>query len=161
MGKNIYLSLLLFFSNLLLPSALASYTISPTHIKISNNDPIGELNIKNRTDSYKTLQLMIKKRNSGQDKQSYSDTKDIIISPIICKVPPNGTQLVRLKIKDLNLKLNNFNRGYKLVIKELPTYKILNSNLLNLSILLNMEVPVTISKTNVSYSQINKKLSKK
>ncbi len=119
-----------------------SYMVSPVRIFMKPKDRVFAVTLRNEGDSEVFLQADIHiwtQKKDGTDELTITD--DLILSPPIIKLPPFGTQVVRLARllpPDLSKQLT-----YRLIIREVP--EINPKQGINIPIALAFSIPVFIT----------------
>lgn len=134
---------LFLFSIFILPTlSYANFTIAPVKLKINNNEKIAAISVKNNTNEAKSFQLIIYKVIFEDGKEVQKETKDLIVTPAMFKIPAGKTQLIRVAIKSNNM-YSTIEDGYKISVKELP--RRLNAEGAHVQLVTEFKVPVSIS----------------
>lgn len=118
MIKHFYKKLILLLICIFPTFSYASFTISPVRLKINKDQKIAALTIKNGSNDVKNFQLISYKVDNISGKESETETKDLMITPVMFKILPGKTQLIRVAIK--NKMYNTKENGYTISVKELP-----------------------------------------
>lgn len=103
----------------LLPAcAFATYTISPVELTVGKDKEMSSLTIKNENDHERHFQLMIFKKVKENNTEVLKETKDVIATPLVFKLPTGKEQLVRVRLK--NDMYATAEKAYVVSVKELP-----------------------------------------
>jgi len=124
-------------------TALGSYSITPISVTIKPEVKVASLTFKNDSKEEKSFQLTVLHQNMGHEE--YKESKDLIATPSIFKVSGEGSQLIRVAIRnDLAKEGNN----YRLSIKELPAKVPVKGHLV--AIVPDFRIPVRISSVDIT-----------
>ena len=140
MKKGLYTKLSLMILCILPTIAYASFTITPVKIKITKDEKITSLTLKNNSELLKHFQLLIFRVENENGKEVLKETKDLTVTPAMFKVKPGGSQMVRVAIKNKMYSVKE--DGYRLSVKELP-HKI-NPEGAHVQLVTEFKVPVSI-----------------
>lgn len=110
--KSFSIIVFLLFSS----SAFANYGIMPVKLEINKEKKITSFKFKNNLSVQKVFQVTIVKKDKDG---SYKVSEDLIATPIVFKVLPKRTQLVRVASKKA-LEEYSEDDEYRVLIKELP-----------------------------------------
>lgn len=145
--------------------ANAAYiTVTPINLYLDNATTLTNFSLKNDSDEVATLQINAKKWQQVKGKDVYTDTKDIVLSPVIFSIKPHSKQIIRLGLRQ---PLNNTSEAtYRIITSELPV----NSDSIGktkkdtISVLLQIDMPLFIVPSavvqNMSF-QVKKKSANK
>ncbi len=100
---------------------IASFTISPINFFLDSDFKIASLNLKNVGSEKKYIQADILKWTRVNNKDVYTETQDLILTPNIFELGPNTSQLIRIA-KDAALP-NTRDSAYKIQLREIPNIK--------------------------------------
>jgi len=127
-------------------SLAGSFSISPVRVFLEPRDRAVALTIVNGADTEVVLQADVlhwSQDGAGQDRLEPSD--DVIVSPPILKVPPQGRQVVRLArlvMPDPQRQLT-----YRLLLREVPDTSRATQPGASLPIALALSIPIFLSPT--------------
>ena len=140
MKKSFYTKLSLLILCILPTFAYGSFTITPVKLKISKDEKIAALALKNDSNEVKHFQLIVYKVENVQGKEVLKETKDLTVTPVMFKIAPGKSQLVRIAIK--NKMYSVMEDGYRVSVKELP--KKINAEGARVQLVTEFKVPVSI-----------------
>lgn len=131
---------LLFCLMCLLPfsSALAGYSISPVRLYLKAEDKLTTLNISNGNDTEATFQLAVYKWTRVNGEDVYTESKDLLVTPVVFSFAPDKTQLIRIAQK--HNKVIKTEQSYRLFLKEVPSRQATENNSVN--VVLQFGVPI-------------------
>ena len=97
--------------------------ISPTQLVLAPYDSITTLSLTNADQIPITMQIDIKRWTQNHGKDDYTDTNDLIATPMMFEIPPNKTQIIRFA---LQYSMNrDHEQAYRIYLKEVvPHIKI-------------------------------------
>lgn len=99
--------------------------LEPTRLVFSNEEPVVTLHVSNPSDAKITMQLQLFRWSMQKDKNIYSPSDDIIISPPLFSIAAHQAQVVRFALSQPNLH-GAMQRTYRLSLLEvLPDPKTL------------------------------------
>ncbi len=101
-----------------LPSWSTSFTISPVQISWKSLQSTGALRITNPEDTPVRVQINAVSWKNVDGVETYSDTDDIIVNPLILFVGARKTQIVRLGLRSQVASAKE--ASYRLFIEEVP-----------------------------------------
>lgn len=88
----------------------------------------------------KHFQLIVYKVENVQGKEVLKETKDLTVTPVMFKIAPGKSQLVRIAIK--NKMYSVMEDGYRVSVRELP--KKINAEGARVQLVTEFKVPVSI-----------------
>lgn len=95
-----------------------SFQVNPVRVTLSASEPIGALTVHNTGDESTVIQLELVSWTQQNGKDVYTPTREILGTPPIFTVPPNGKQVVRVGLRrqaDAQRELT-----YRLFMQEVP-----------------------------------------
>jgi len=140
MKKSFYTKLSLLIFCILPTFAYGSFTITPVKLKINKDEKIAALTLKNDSKEVKHFQLIVYKVENEHGKEVLKETKDLTVTPVMFKIAPGKSQLVRIAIK--NKMYSVMEDGYRVSVKELP-HKV-NAEGAHVQLVTEFKVPVSI-----------------
>ena len=140
MKKSFYTKLSLLIFCILPTFAYGSFTITPVKLKINKDEKIAALTLKNDSNEVKHFQLIVYKVENEHGKEVLKETKDLTVTPVMFKIAPGKSQLVRIAIK--NKMYSVMEDGYRVSVKELP-HKV-NAEGAHVQLVTEFKVPVSI-----------------
>jgi fimbrial chaperone protein len=140
MIKHFYKKLSLLLICVLPTLAHASFTITPVKLKINKDEKIAAVTIKNDSNEVKNFQLIVYKVENIDGKETYKETKDLVVTPVMFKIQPGKSQLVRVAIKNKMYSVQE--NAYTLSVKELP-HK-MNKEGANVQLVTEFKIPVSV-----------------
>jgi hypothetical protein len=111
--KNLKFFVVIIFISLWSPLTLATFTISPTAIHFKKDETVASLSVRSHLDEKRHFQLELIKLDEHGNKQR--NNKDLLITPIMFKILPGKSQLIRVSRHN-----ENKTGKYELSIKVLP-----------------------------------------
>lgn len=123
--------------------AYGNYAITPVQLVIKEDSKITSLTLKNNQAEEKKFQLVVYKVVNNHGKETLIPTKDLLVTPVIFKIPAGQSQLIRVAVKDV--MYNHQKDGYRLAVKELPTPLVQEGNHVQFTVVFN--VPISIEST--------------
>jgi len=147
MKKNLYTKLFIFLISILPSLTYAGYNIAPVKVQLNKNKKIETMQFTNGNNKEGRFQLIVLKQQNKNGKSTYTEAKDVIVTPGMFKLAPSQTQTIRVAINS-NTIYGKQEDGYKLVIKELPhrDTRVANANFVNL--VTEFRVPISIDISN-------------
>jgi fimbrial chaperone protein len=136
------ISCLLAAAALWLPPALAgTFTISPLRVDLSREAPTAALTVRNEESAPVVVQAeaMLWSQAGGTDVLEL--TRDVLVSPAVFTLPPNGSQLVRVALRraaDARTELD-----YRLLLQEVPQKA--SADFTGLQVALRLSLPVFVA----------------
>jgi fimbrial chaperone protein len=140
MKKSFYTKLSLLILCILPTFSYGSFTITPVKLKINKDEKIDALTLKNDSNEVKHFQLIVYKVENVQGKEVLKETKDLTVTPVMFKIAPGKSQLVRIAIK--NKMYSVMEDGYRVSVRELP--KKINAEGARVQLVTEFKVPVSI-----------------
>jgi len=153
MKKSFYTKISLLLICILPSFAYASFTITPVKLKINKDEKIAALTLKNDSKEVKHFQLTVFKAENEHGKEVLKETKDLTVTPVMFKIAPGKSQLVRIAIK--NKMYSVMEDGYRVSVKELP-HKI-NAEGAHVRLVTEFKVPVSIEAEKMEADEKAKK----
>lgn len=132
------------------PVLAGTFSISPLRIELSSGVQTGAVTIRNQEATPVVVQAeaMLWEQDDGQDR--LTPTRDILVSPPVFTLPPNGSQLVRVALRrtaDARREL-----GYRLLLTEVPQQG--NPEVAQLSVALRLSLPIFVAPTSPARAQL-------
>ena len=153
MKKSFYTKISLLLLCILPSFAYASFTITPVKLKINKDEKIAALTLKNDSKEVKHFQLTIFKVENEHGKEVLKETKDLTVTPVMFKIAPGKSQLVRIAIK--NKMYSVMEDGYRVSVKELPHR--INAEGSHVRLITEFKVPVSIESEQMEAAEKDKK----
>jgi fimbrial chaperone protein len=132
-------------------SAMAgSFSVSPLRVEFGPQQKTGALTIKSRQDSEVVVeaQVMLWEQVDGEDR--LTPTRDVLISPVVFKLPPDGSQLVRVALQraaDPKRELS-----YRLILTEVAQQS--DPDFTGLNVALRISLPIFVTPSTTSAGQL-------
>lgn len=138
-------------------SASAGYLISPVRLYLKPEDKLTTLNITNGNDTTSTFQLAIYKWTRENGKDVYTESKDLLVTPIIFNFAPDKTQLIRIAQKHNSTITTE--QSYRLFLKEVPSRKSSENNSIN--VVLQFGIPIFLVPSHPNNGELKCKITDK
>lgn len=110
-------NILIFFSFFCL-DALADLAVTPPLLQFKGDDKFNEVTIKNESNKDRLFNISIKKWSQENGEDTYTDTDDLFILPIMAQVKPNSEKVIRVILKKPASEAAQ--NSYRLFIREAP-----------------------------------------
>jgi len=120
--------------------AMADYSISPVKVFFNTNDKMASISLKNGNDDEANFQLALYKWTRVDGKDVYEESKDLTVTPVIFKIKPGESQLIRLAPK--TTFKTGVEKAYRLFLKELPSRQSTEANVIN--VVMQFGVPIFV-----------------
>ena len=141
-ARNLLIGLLASAVTIALPSApvwAGSFSVSPLRVDFSPRSQTGALTIRSRQDADVVIeaQVMAWTQIDGEDR--LTDTRDVLVSPVVFSLPANGSQLVRVALQhaiDPERELS-----YRLILTEVPQ----TTEFSGLNVALRISLPIFVA----------------
>lgn len=137
--KN-FISLFFTFISFFPGLVFASYSISPVQLNIHKEAKIASMTVSNESEKDKHFQLTVYKRSNMSGKESYVETKDLIATPGMFKIPAGKSQLIRVAMK--NAMYDQRPSAYRVAVRELPRDLLVRGSHVNL--VAEFKIPISI-----------------
>jgi fimbrial chaperone protein len=120
-----------------------TFSVSPLRVDLSSVLQTGALTIRNQQDAEVAVeaQVMLWEQVDGQDR--LTPTRDVLVSPVVFTLGPNGSQLVRVALQrpaDTQRELS-----YRLILTEVPPQA--TPEFSGLSVALRLSLPIFVAPT--------------
>lgn len=142
--RNLLVSLLASMAACALPSAQAvagTFSISPVRVDLAAQSTTGVVTIRNQEDHPVVVQAETKLWQQTSAGDQLEPTRDVLVTPAVFTIPPQGSQLVRVALRreaDPRVELS-----YRLILTEVPQQAAPGFSGLNMA--LQMSLPVFIA----------------
>jgi fimbrial chaperone protein len=125
------------------PVHAGTFSVSPLRVELSRKVQTGALTIRNRQDAQVVVeaQAMLWEQSDGEDR--LTATRDVLVSPVVFTLPPNGSQLVRVALRrppDAQRELS-----YRLILSEVPPRA--EQGFTGLNVALRLSLPIFVEAT--------------
>ncbi len=111
------LSLLLGFA-LAVPAAAGSFTVAPTRVELTPDDPVGAVEVTNRGPSAVLLQLELYRWHAPDGRERLDPTRDLLAVPPLFRLAPGESRTIRV---GLRVPFPEEREGsWRLVVAEVP-----------------------------------------
>jgi fimbrial chaperone protein len=137
--------------------AMASYSISPVRLYLKAEDKLTTLNISNGNDTEATFQLAIYKWTRVNGEDVYTESKDLLVTPVVFSFAPDKTQLIRIAQRH-NTAIKT-EQSYRLFLKEVPSRQSSENNAVN--VVLQFGVPIFLMPAKSNSGDLKCNLSSK
>lgn len=121
-------------------ASAGSFSVTPVRATLSASQAVGMLTVNNTGDKPAVIQLEVLKWSQQDGKDVYMPTRDVLATPPIFTVPPQGRQTIRVGLRskpDAQTELS-----YRLFLREVPPPP--EPGQQGLQIALHMSLPVFI-----------------
>jgi fimbrial chaperone protein len=132
----------------------ASFSVEPTRIFLKNSPQIA-LKVGNAGESEVFVQSELMAWVQQDEKDVYTTSRDILVSPPMFKIPPGGEQTVRVRL--MRGDTSKLERAYRLFLQEVPQSQ---SNQSMVSTTLKMGVPIFIQTEKTDPVQLSWRASR-
>lgn len=131
-------------------SAAGSFSVSPTRIELGPSQRVAVLTLHNADSAPLTVQasLMNWSQDAGQDQ--YAETHDLLGTPPVFTLPPNGDQIVRIALRrpaDARREL-----PYRIFFQEVPQQS--QPGFSGLNVALRIGLPIFVSPTGAADARL-------
>jgi len=123
------------------PACAGTFSISPLRLELSTGNPTGALTIRNREGTPVVIQAeaMLWQQADGEDR--LSPTRDVLVSPAVFTLPGDGSQLVRVALRQPMAGPQEL--SYRLILTEVPQQA--SPGFTGLSVALRLSLPVFVA----------------
>lgn len=124
-----------------MPAHAGTFSISPIRLDLSAKARTAALTIRN--DERETLvqvEVLLWEQVDGEDR--LTPTRDLLVSPAVFTLAPNGSQLVRVALRGAPADASR-ELSYRLILQEVP--QTANPDFAGLRVALRMSVPVFVA----------------
>ena len=97
------------------PAWAGSFAVNPVQLSVPDDRQGTSLTIKNNDVTPVTVQVQTLAWTQAEGLDQYTPTSSVIVSPPIFTIPPAGSQLVRVGLKD-----RKAGTAYRLILAEIP-----------------------------------------
>jgi fimbrial chaperone protein len=106
---------------LLLPSSAlpASFFVSPVRVDLSARKATAAMTVRNDSDQPVVIQLQTVAWSQADGQESTTPTSELIATPPLFTLPPQGSQIVRLGLRKPD-PLNSTEQTFRLFLQEVP-----------------------------------------
>ena len=125
------------------PASAGSFTISPLRVDLSQATPAAALTVRNEEDVEVVIQVETLQWSQADGQDALGPTRDLVASPLVFTLPPNGTQLVRVALRRAPDERREL--SYRLVVQEVPPPP--SPGFTGLQVALRMSLPVFVAAT--------------
>ena len=134
-----------------LPSASAgTFTISPLRVDLSQATSTAALTVRNEENVEVVIQVETLQWSQADGQDALEATRDLVTSPLVFTLPPNGTQLVRVALRRTPDETREL--SYRLVVQEVPPPP--SPDFTGLQVALRMSLPVFVAATRPSAPEL-------
>jgi fimbrial chaperone protein len=134
-----------------LPSASAgTFTISPLRVDLSQATSTAALTVRNEENVEVVIQVETLQWSQADGQDALDPTRDLIASPLVFTLPPNGTQLVRVALRRAPDERREL--SYRLVVQEVPPPP--SPDFTGLQVALRMSLPVFVAAATPSRPEL-------
>lgn len=120
--------------------SFASLVINPVSVELSPKQSTQEIVMENQTEEVKAFNVKIQHWQQEKNNDVYSETKDVIVIPLVAKIPPKSKQKFRVILKAIPQEKEQ--ATYRLFFNEIPNQTMSKLESSAITFLLNMTVPV-------------------
>lgn len=122
-------------------AAASSFTIAPIRVELGADHRIVALTLHNQDSVPVLIQLRVAAWSQADGVDTYEDTRDLLTTPPLFEVPPQGEQIIRVALRrqvDATRELT-----YRLFVEEVPRPLAATATGLNMALHLSLPVFVT------------------
>ena len=142
--RNLLVSILASMAACALPSAQAmagTFSISPVRVDLAAQATTGVVTIRNQEDQPVVVQAESKLWQQTSAGDQLEDTRDVLVTPAVFTIPPQGSQVVRIALRrDVDPRTE---LSYRLILTEVPQQAAPGFTGLNMA--LQMSLPIFIA----------------
>jgi fimbrial chaperone protein len=123
------------------PAKAGSFSVSPLRIDFSSVAKTGALTVRSQQDGDVMLEVQVMLWEQVDGKDRLTPTRDVLVSPVVFSLPPNGSQLVRVALQrpvDPQRELS-----YRLILAEVPPQ--VQQGFTGLNVALRMSLPIFVA----------------
>ena len=132
------------------PASAGSFSLSPLRLDLSDGTTTAALTVRNQDASPAIVQAEAFAWSQPDDQDQLDPTKDLLVSPAVFTLPPNGSQLVRVALRrpaDARRELS-----YRLILQEVPPQA--SPEFTGLSVALRLSLPVFVAANSPSPAKL-------
>lgn len=121
-------------------AAAGNFSVSPIRIDLSGAQPTAVVTVHNNDAAPLLVQAATLSWTQPAGEESYADTKDILATPTVFTLPPDGDQIVRVALRrgaDASKEL-----AYRLMLSEVP--QAASENFTGLRVALRLSLPIFV-----------------
>jgi fimbrial chaperone protein len=122
------------------PAAAGNFSVSPIRIDLSGPQPTAVITVHNNDSAPLLVQASMLSWSQPAGEESYADTRDLIATPPVFTLPPDGDQIVRVALRravDPTREL-----AYRVLLAEVPQAP--SAGFTGLRVALRLSLPVFI-----------------
>jgi len=124
-----------------MPAHAGSFSISPIRLDLSPAARTAALTVRNdEREALVQAEVVLWEQVDGQDR--LTPTRDLLVSPAVFTLAPNGSQLVRVALRNLTADAAH-ERSYRLILQEVPPSA--DPGFSGLQVALRLSVPVFVA----------------
>jgi fimbrial chaperone protein len=128
------------------PAHAAGFSISPIRLDLSATARTAALTVRNdEREALVQAEVMLWEQVDGQDR--LTPTRDLLVSPAVFTLPPNGSQLVRVALRNPPADTTR-ELSYRLILQDVP--QAARPDFSGLQVALRLSVPVFIAVAGTS-----------
>ena len=116
----------------------ASWDVSPVRLELSTGLPTAAITIRNNSDQPSSLQIVALAWTQLDGKDIYTPTRELLVSPPIVTLPPQGEQVVRTALRRPADPFNEL--AYRISLQELPIDPVAGKTGVNVSLRIGLPV---------------------
>jgi len=123
------------------PVQAGTFSVSPLRVDLSSTVQTGALMIRNQRDTEVTVEAqgVLWAQVDGQD--GLTPTRDVLVSPVVFTLPPNGSQLVRVALQRPTDVVSEL--SYRLILTEVPPQA--TPDFTGLNVALRLSLPIFVA----------------
>ncbi len=126
-----------------MPAHAGSFSVSPTRLELSATVQSAAVTMRNdEREALVQAEVMLWEQVDGEDR--LTPTRDLLVSPAVFTLPPNGSQLVRVARRNVPADSTR-ELSYRLVLQEVPQPA--NPEFSGLQVTLRLVLPVFVATT--------------
>lgn len=120
------------------PAVAGSFSVSPTRIELAAGQRTAVVSLRNADSTPLTVQASLVEWAQPDGEDVYTPTRDLLSTPPVFTVPPNGEQIVRIALRGAHDPAREL--AYRIFFQEVPQAGAGSANRLNIS--LRVGVPI-------------------
>jgi len=153
MSRLYFLGILASAAALGLSPAIAhagTFSISPLRVELSAGNPTGALTIRNREGTPVVVQAEAVLWEQVDEEDRLTATRDVLVSPAVFTLPGDGSQLVRVALRQPSAGPREL--SYRLILTEVP--QAASPDFTGLNVALRLSLPVFVAPTAAAVPQL-------
>jgi fimbrial chaperone protein len=139
--RSLFVSILASMAAFGLSSAQAvagTFSISPVRVDLATPSSTGVVTLRNQEDQPVVVQAEAHLWQQGPDGESLTPSRDVLVTPAVFTIPPQGSQVVRVALR--RAPDPQFELSYRLILTEVPQQGSPQFNGLNMALQISLPV---------------------